>query len=149
VAIPDKTLDAIDFNALGGGSGMIGLPGDFTPPSRFVRAVAFSKTARPTADGPETVYELFRILDNFNVPLGAAEGDGEAKTAGLRSSTLWTSSYDTKNLVMNYHTQHNRRVRQVDLKKIDFGNGKGLVHLPLDTEKKQDILDVTPASRRR
>jgi penicillin V acylase-like amidase (Ntn superfamily) len=55
-----------------------------------------------------------------NVPLGASEGIEEEKTSGMRSSTLWTSGYVTKNLVMYYHTQNNRRVRRVDLKKIDF-----------------------------
>lgn len=146
VAIPSKKLDDMDFAPLGGGSGMIGLPGDFTPPSRFVRAVAFSHTARPTDTGAETFYEAFRILDNFNVPLGAAEGE-ESKNAtkGMRSATLWTTAYDTKNLVMQYHTPHNRRIRQVDLKKVDFTKAD-LQRLPLDPEKVQDILDVTPGS---
>jgi choloylglycine hydrolase len=124
---------------------MIGLPGDFTPPSRFVRAVAFSKTARPTDTGAETMVELFRILDNFNVPLGAAEGEGQVKTKGMRSSTIWTTAYDTKNLVLRYHTQHNRRIRQVDLKKIDFTKERELVRLPLDKEKNEDIEEVTPS----
>ena len=123
---------------------MIGLPGDFTPPSRFVRAVAFSKTARPTSDGPETMYEIFRILDNFNVPLGAAEGEGAEKMAGLRSSTLWTTAYDTRNLVMQYHTMHNRRVRQVDMKAIDFGTLTEYLRFPLDETRQQDIQDATP-----
>jgi choloylglycine hydrolase len=61
--------------------------------------VAFCKTARTTPTGEETVYELFRILDNFNVPLGAAEGEGAAKTKGMRSSTIWTTVWDTKNKV--------------------------------------------------
>lgn len=137
-------LDDLNFKPLGGGSGMIGLPGDFTQPSRFIRAVAFAKSARPTATGPETMYEAFAILDNFNVPLGASEGDGHSATAGMRSSTIWTTAYDTKNLVMQYHSQHNRRVRQIDLKKIDFTKSKELVHLPLDAEKRQDIDEVTP-----
>jgi hypothetical protein len=55
VALPGKKIEDLNFRPLGGGSGMIGLPGDFTPPSRFVRAVAFSKTARPTATGDETI----------------------------------------------------------------------------------------------
>ncbi len=142
VALPGKEIGDLDFKPLGGGSGMIGLPGDFTPPSRFVRAVAFSKTARPTKTGDETIYELFRILDNFNVPLGASEGIEEEKTSGMRSSTLWTSGYDTKNLVMYYHTQNNRRVRRVDLKKLDFTSGTELVRQPMDKEKSQDYLDV-------
>ena len=134
----------MNFAPLGGGSGMIGLPGDFTPPSRFVRAVAFSKTARPTPTGDETVYELFRILDNFNVPLGAAEGEGEAATKGMRSSTIWTTAWDTRNKALYYHTQNNRRVRKVDFGKIDFSSGREKVRFPLDKVKSQDIEDMTP-----
>ncbi len=144
VAVPDKRLERDTFRALGGGSGMIGLPGDFTPPSRFVRAVAFSQTARPTSTGGETMYELFRILDNFNVPLGSAEGSGEDKSQGMRSATLWTTAHDTKNLVFYYHTAHNRRVRMVDLKKIDFGAVKEIRRMPMDRAPAQDIEDVTP-----
>jgi len=144
VALPAKKIEDMNFAPLGGGSGMIGLPGDFTPPSRFVRAVAFSQSSRPTETGAETMYEAFRILDNFNVPLGAAEGEGVEKTKGMRSATLWTTAYDTKNLVMQYHTMHNRRVRQVDLKKIQFGGSKVLLRLPLDKKQQQDIEDVTP-----
>jgi choloylglycine hydrolase len=147
VAIPDKKIGDLDFKPLGGGSGMIGLPGDFTPPSRFVRAVAFSKTARSTLTGDDTIYELFRILDNFNVPLGAAEGTGDAKTQGMRSATIWTTGYDTKNKIMYYHTQHNRRVRKVDLNKIDFAADHELVRMPLDKDKKQDFEDVSPAAK--
>ncbi len=146
VSLPSKKIGELDFKELGAGSGMIGLPGDFTPPSRFVRAVAFSKTARPTKDGPETIYETFRILDSFNVPLGAAEGsDLEAgPQAGLRSSTCWTSAADTKNLVYYFHTQHNRRVRKIDLTKINFDSVKTASRFPLDKEKSQDIEDRTP-----
>jgi choloylglycine hydrolase len=144
VALPGKNIGDLNFKPLGGGSGMIGLPGDFTPPSRFVRAVAFSKSARPTPTGDETIYEIFRILDNFNVPLGASEGSGEDKTQGMRSSTIWTSASDTRDKVFYYHTQHNRRVRMVDLKQIDFASFSDIKRLPLDKVKAQDIEDVTP-----
>lgn len=144
VALPGKKIDDLDFKPLGGGTGMIGLPGDFTPPSRFVRAVAFSKSARPTKSGAETIYELFRILDNFNLPLGSAEGSGDDKADGMRSSTIWTTGYDTQNRVMYYHTQHNRRVRMVDLKAIDFAKLDKLTRMPMDKERAQDIEDITP-----
>ena len=145
VAWPAKKIQDMDFTPLGGGSGMIGLPGDFTPPSRFVRAVAYTATARKTKDGPETVYEMFRIMDNFNLPLGAAEGsDNEKKLAGMRSSTIWTVVYDTKNRAMYYHTQHNRRVRKVDMKKIDFSKLKKTAARPLDKVKAEDMEEVNP-----
>lgn len=147
VAIPAKKIENMDFSALGAGSGMIGLPGDFTPPSRFVRAVAFSQTAHPTETSDETVYELFRILDNFNLGLGTAEGSdiGHGGTSKLRSSTLWTTAFDTKNNILYYHTQHNRRVRMVDLATIDFSAiGNSIIYIPLDQKKEQDVVDITP-----
>ena len=39
----------VTLSAFGSGAGLLGLPGDFTPPSRFVRAVAFSQSAAPNA----------------------------------------------------------------------------------------------------
>jgi choloylglycine hydrolase len=146
VAWPAKKLKDIDFGPVGAGSGFLGLPGDFTPPSRFIRAVTFTQTARKTADGDEAVYEVFRIMDNFNLPLGAAEAPEDVDPAlleGMRSSTIWTSAADTRNLKLYYHTQHNRKVRMVDLKNIDFSQ-KDIVRIPLDKKKEQDIEDVTP-----
>jgi len=142
-----KKISGLNFRPVGAGSGFIGLPGDFTPPSRFIRAVAFSQTARKTPDSKEAIYELFRILDNFNVGLGNAEGSEHAKGKinMMRSATVWTTGYDLKDKVLYYHTQHNRRLRKVDLKKIDFAHmGKKIIILPLDEKKEQDIKDITP-----
>ena len=146
VAFPDKKINELDFAPMGAGSGMIGLPGDNTPPSRFVRAVAWTQTARPTPTSSETVYEVFRILDNFNLPLGAAEGsDNSSDLQGMRSSTIWTTAWDLSNHVLNYHTQHNRRVRTLYLDEIDFSDiGDSIIHIPLDITKIQDIDDITP-----
>ncbi len=147
VALPTKKIEDLDFSPVGGGSGLLGIPGDYTPPSRFVRAVAYSQTARKTKDGDETVYEVFRVLDNFNLPVGSAEGANADPNLlkGMRSATLWTTAADTRNLKLYYHTQHNRKVRMVDLKKVDFApTGKGFQRFPLDREKAQDIEDVTP-----
>ena len=122
VSLPTKKIEDLDFAPIGAGSGFLGIPGDYTPPSRFVRAVAYTQTARKTPDGDETVYEVFRILDNFNLPLGSAEGP-DSRTEllkGMRSSTIWTTAADTKNLKLYYHTQHNRKVRMVDIKKSIF-----------------------------
>lgn len=144
VALPSKTLEEMDFAPLGAGSGMTGLPGDHTPPSRFVRAVAWSQSARPTDTSGETIYELFRILDNFNLPLGAAEGsDVAGNLEGMRSSTIWTSAWDQADRVLYFHTQHNRRVRKVALDQVDF-TGDAITRIPLDPEKVQDVLDLTP-----
>jgi choloylglycine hydrolase len=144
LALPGKKIEEMDFKPLGAGSGLIGLPGDFTPPSRFIRAVAFTQTARPTEGGEDVANEVFRILDNFNLPLASVSASDEKKDETMKSSTIWTSAYDTKNRVLYYHTQHNRRIRMVDMNKIDFETLTTTVRLPLDREKSQDIEDMTP-----
>ena len=63
----------------------------------------------------------------------------------LRSSTLWTTAWDTNQKVLYYHTQHNRRVRKVDLTAIDFSAlGDSITYLPLDKKKEQDVENITP-----
>jgi choloylglycine hydrolase len=127
----------------GGGTRFFGVPGDLTSPSRLLRVAAYSSTARPTADGKEAIYEAFRILDNFNLPVGsAAEGGGKIDNASLRSATNWTTAYDTKGKKMYYHTMHNRRVRELDLDDLNF-DSKKIVRLPLDIKKEQDIDNIT------
>lgn len=144
--VAKKELNGETILATGAGSGMLGLPGDNTPASRFVRAVAWTQTTRDMDNGAEALYENFRILDNFNLPYGAgsAEGDGESNANDLmRSSTIWTSGWNLTDLTLNYHTQHNRRVRTLDLKSINFSKlGKEIIYIPLDKTKEQDFDEI-------
>ena len=143
VAIQSRKLKGIDFSPLGAGSGMLGLPGDFTPPSRFIRAVAFTQTARPTRGGLDTVTEVFRILDSFNIGVGSGEGSDMDTGDSMLASTQWTTAADTRNLVYYYHTAYNRRVRMIDLRAIDF-NVDEVTVLPLDAKREEDVNDITP-----
>jgi hypothetical protein len=70
--VPPVQLGSVKRLPFGQGSGMLGLPGDFTPPSRFVRAAAFSQSVLPSQTGNETVLEAFHILNAFVIPKGAA-----------------------------------------------------------------------------
>ncbi len=148
VPLPHRTLKDLKSARFGAGSRLYGLPGDLTSPSRFLRVAAFSSTARKVPDATEGMYELFRVLDNFNLTIGAnaAEGGGESNQEGMRSSTIWTTAYDTKNTILHYHTMHNRRVRMVDMKKADL-DAKEILRVPLDQAKTQDIEDVTPKAK--
>lgn len=146
VAWPDMDIAGMELKPIGVGTGMLGLPGDITPPSRFIRAVAFSQTARKTTGDYDTVRELFRILDNFNVPVEKVNPE-ELKAAGLVpirfSGTQYTTGHDLKNLVLYYHTDDNRSVRKVDLKAMDFGSFEKPYSTPL-REDDPGIIDVTP-----
>lgn len=141
---PNRKIAGVEFTPLSGGSGMIGLPGDFTSTSRFVRAAVWSHTDQSLEKSNDAVYELFRILDNFNVPLKSAEGSDnkEKDIKGMRSSTQWTTAWDLKHRVLYFHTQYNRRVREVDLNKIKFVPNT-IIRTPMDRKKQQDIQDIT------
>ena len=45
--VTPKKLDDLTLRSFGSDSGMLGLPGDFTPPSRFVRAALLSNNSVP------------------------------------------------------------------------------------------------------
>ena len=140
-AAPEKSIKIGDLvvKPLGVGSGMLGLPGDYTPPSRFLRAVALRNTVRPMETGDRAIEEAFRILNNFDIPLGAVAAGAKDDTLG---ATQWTTAMDTKSLRYYYRTMYNHRIRVVDMKKIDFGSGD-IRFQPMDAQRKQDYEEVT------
>ncbi len=111
------------FSPLGGGSGLVGVPGDFTPPSRFVRAAMFTATVRPLATSDDAVFEAFRILDNFNIPVGVT-ARLEKIPSDIESATQITTASDLTNRMYFFHTMSDRQIRVIDLAKIDFATVK-------------------------
>ena len=133
-------MGPISLTAFGGGSGFLGLPGDFTPPSRFVRAAFLSQYALQRDTGYDSAMDAFHILNNFDVPLGPQFAVGKAPN-DMPSATQWTIVTDLNDGVIYYHTMFDRTVRSIDLAKIDFANVPFQSH-PLDKEKKQTIIPV-------
>ena len=113
------TIDGLRLAPFGGGSGLIGLPGDYSPPSRFVRAAALTALARPLATSTEAVFEAFRILDNFNITVGATAPPGH-QAQDIVSATQVTTACDLGARTLYFHSMHNRQVRAVRLSAIDF-----------------------------
>ena len=93
---------------------MLGLPGDFTPPSRFVRAAAFSQAAAPNATAEDTVLAAFHILNQFDIPKGSVVNS--AVGAPTDEITEWTSVNDLENLRWYFRTHEDQSIRMVDLK---------------------------------
>ncbi len=64
----------------------------------------------------------------------------------MRSSTIWTTAWDLSDKILYFHTQHNRRVRKLDVSSLNFaGDSSTINHLPLDGKKEQDVEDITPS----
>ncbi len=112
-------LGKLTLRSPGIGSGMAGLPGDITPPSRFVRAAMMSASAPELADAQETVLYSFKILNAFEIPIGL-ELEGKKNPTGLLTATQWTSASDMTNGKIYFKTMIDARIRCVDLNGIDF-----------------------------
>ena len=132
----DERLSGVTLSPLGGSSAMLGLPGDATSPSRFVRAAFLKATAPVQATGFDTILQAFHLLNNFDVPIGIEHPTGQVPN--MPSATQWTSAIDLTNGKVYYKTMYNNAIRCIDLTKIDFGNVAYQSH-PLDKEQKQTI----------
>lgn len=121
--VPPIDFDGIKLRQLGTGAGMHGLPGDFTPPSRFIRAVAFSQAEYPVATAEEVVLVGFHLMNQFDIPHGTVRvGSGKKPLAEL---TQWTTVSDMNNLRLYFKTYGNQNIHMVDLKKaFDAADGK-------------------------
>ncbi len=132
------------FFSFGAGTGAMGLPGDITPPSRFVRAFYFLNTMKPAETSKEAINEALHILNNFDLPIGV-EYPAEHKSyipKDLPSATQWTAISSLNDREFYYKTMYNSQIRKVDLKKIDFSTVKYTV-LPLDEKPEENIQEIT------
>lgn len=132
-----KALGGVRLAAFGAGSGFLGIPGDVTPPSRFVRAAFYQATAPQQPTAGKAVLQCFQILNNFDIPVGIEFTDGKVP-ADIPSATQWTSATDISGGRIYYRTMRNSAIRCVDLKSIDFGNVE-YRSTPLDNVQEQPV----------
>jgi choloylglycine hydrolase len=140
-SVPEHSFGPLEMKNFGHGSGMLGLPGDFTPPSRFVRAAFFQLTAPQQTDAEGSIFQAFHILNNFDIPTGTEVAWGKAST-DLPSATQFTVASDTHNRMLYYRTMYNSNIRCIDLKRVDFDKVKYHARA-LDDIKKQPVEMIT------
>ena len=133
---PNQLLGEQALSPFGGNSGMLGLPGDATPPSRFVRAAFFRNTAPQQPDGFSTITQCFHILNNFDIPIGTEHKAGQGPN--IPSATQWTSAIDLTGGKVYYKTSYNNHIRCIDLSNIDFGTVKYQWY-PMDKSEVQPV----------
>ena len=138
---PEHPFGPLEMKSLGHGTGLLGLPGDFTPPSRFVRAAFFQLTAAQQPTAEESAVQAFHLLNNFDIPAGTELPWGQAP-ADMPSATQFTVASDTHNRMLYYRTMYNSNIRCINLKNIDFDKVKYHAHA-LDNLKKQPIETIT------
>ena len=116
-------LSGKKINGFGQGTGLLGIPGDFTPPSRFVRAVAFSKSAIQLPTAKESVEQVFHVMNSFDIPLGSIQEKVGDKIH--YDFTQWTSVADLKNMNYAVRTYNDQSIRNINVKKaLDAAKGE-------------------------
>jgi choloylglycine hydrolase len=139
-SIPPHNMGPVDLKAFGGGSGMLGLPGDMTPPSRFVRAAFFQNTAPRLETTKQTVAQAFHLMNQFDIPVGIQLNDSNL-VPNMPSATQITIATDLANRRLYYRTMYNSSIRCIDLNTIDFDR-VGFIAEPLEYSREEPIEKV-------
>lgn len=116
--VDELSIGNLKLEKTGSGSGMLGLPGDFTPPSRFVRIAFFTANARPVANAKDAVDSLFHLLNNFDLPYGSIEQVTPGQS--FYDLTQWTSVNDLAHQRFFFKSHNNQTIQMVDLNQLDL-----------------------------
>lgn len=124
IGLRPKQFDNIKFSSLeispfSQGTGAFGLPGDFTSPSRFVRATFLKNNITCIDNEVEGVTAFFHILSNCSMPSGSI-----VTSDNHNYKTIYTSAMCCETGTYYYHTYDNRQITSIHLFKEDLDRKK-------------------------
>ena len=121
----DKFAQNLNLQRYSRGMGAIGLPGDLSSQSRFVRA-SFVKMNSISAEGEnESVSQFFHILNSVDQQRGCCELED-----GKYEITIYTSCCNATKGIYYYTTYDNHQITAVDMRIEDLNINK-LIRYPL------------------
>lgn len=124
----NRFSDSVELLPYSRGMGGIGLPGDLSSSSRFVRA-AFTKLNSLSDDGEmESVSQFFHILD------AVAQQRGCAQVGDDYEITLYSSCCNTDTGTYYYKTYENTQITAIKMQNNDL-DGNCVLTFPLVTEQ--------------
>lgn len=149
----NRFSDKLTLEPYSNGMGALGLPGDWSSQSRFVKAVFLNENAVCEDNEEDTVSQFFHILDCVAHPRGCVAMDptveshphtpsvSQHSTALSNHSThyeitLYSSCCNTTQGIYYYKTFHNNQITAVSLRKENL-NSDRLISYPL--QNKQQI----------
>lgn len=100
------------------GMGTLGLPGDFSSSSRFVRACFVKLNSIKPSNVIESVGQMFHILGSVE------QQEGSVKVGNSFERTQYTSCCDTDRCVYYYKTYGNNRINAVDMYRENIDSDK-------------------------
>lgn len=121
--------DSLELSAYSRGMGALGLPGDLSSQSRFVRAAFTKLNSVSSEDGNDSVGQFFHILGSVEQQRGCCEvADGKFEI------TVYTSCWNADRGIYYYTTYKNRRINAVDMHRENL-DSQSLYHYPLRNEE--------------
>ena len=121
--------DALEFDVYSRGMGALGLPGDLSSASRFVKA-AFTKMNSVSGDSEsESISQFFQILGSVAQQRGCVE-----VSPGKFEITIYSSCCNTDKGIYYYTTYENSQVTAVDMHKEHL-EGRDLIDFLLIKEQ--------------
>lgn len=118
----------LSLQAYSRGMGALGLPGDLSSQSRFVRAAFVKMNSVSGAGEKESVSQFFHILNAVDQQRGCCELED-----GKYEITIYTSCCNTDRGIYYYTTYDNHRITAVELYREDL-EGSALIRYPLIIE---------------
>lgn len=125
----NRFSDKLKLHTFSRGMGSLGLPGDFSSQSRFVRAAFVMLNAVSGSSEQERIGQFFHILDSVAQPRGCCDVGG-----GNYEITVYSSCCNASRGIYYYTTYGNRQITAVDMHRED-ANGESLVRYPLLTQE--------------
>lgn len=98
------------------GMGAIGLPGDFSSSSRFIKACFVRLNSASGESEEESVSQFFHILGSVSMPRGSV------KLGNKYEITVYTSCINQNEGIYYYTTYENSMVNAVDMKKCNLNS---------------------------
>ncbi|MHB1222004.1 MAG: linear amide C-N hydrolase, partial [Gammaproteobacteria bacterium] len=126
-------------SATGQGAGMVGLPGDISPPSRFVKMSFMVKYSYTVPDAKSLLNLAQHIINNVDIPAGISR----AKVNGVESyeTTQWTVFKDLTHKIFYYHTYKDLTLHSVNMAQVDFSEKAVPLKMPITSEPY--VIDMT------
>ncbi len=123
---PQKSFsDKLPLTAYSRGMGAVGLPGDWSSQSRFVRASFVSCNSLCDENDLSTISQFFHILKSVAHPRGVVKTN-----KGKYQITVYSSCCDTNSMKYYYTTYNNSSISCVDMRKEEL-DGNSLFVYPM------------------
>ena len=115
----NKFSDELKFNNYSLGLGALGLPGDFSSPSRFIKATFVKYKSKLGSSEKENVNQFFHILNSVAMPKGCVlVRDGEYEY------TRYSSCCNVDKGIYYYKTYDDFNIKKIDMNSFDFNTNE-------------------------